>query len=133
MKESTSKTQFETRGSQSTSFALSEAHYLERGKEIGVERALGMTRIQTAFLFTMEGLTILFFGIVIGLVVGLSITTIFLLVIKMGITVPPIVVDYPFDFILNFLALVILIAVIGTFIIAYKSTQKDISRVLKVE
>ena len=107
--------------------------YLERGKEIGVERALGMTRTQTAKLFTMEGLTILLFGLVIGLGIGLTNTSIFLLVIQMGRTIPPIVVDYPFGFITNFLALVIFIAAIGTVIIAYRSTKKDISRVLKVE
>ncbi|MHA2110201.1 MAG: FtsX-like permease family protein [Candidatus Hodarchaeales archaeon] len=107
--------------------------YLERGKEIGVERALGMTRTQTAKLFTMEGLTILLFGLVIGVLVGLTNTSIFLLVIQMGRTIPPIVVDYPVSFIVNFLALVIVIAAIGTVIIAYRSTKKDISRVLKVE
>jgi putative ABC transport system permease protein len=107
--------------------------YLERGKEIGVERALGMTRTQTAKLFTMEGLTILLFGLVIGLGVGITNTSIFLLVIQMGRTIPPIVVDYPFSFILYFLVLVIVVAAIGTIILAVKSTRKDISRVLKVE
>jgi len=107
--------------------------YLERGKEIGVERALGMTRTQTAILFSIEGLSILFFGLVIGFGTGLVNTTIFLLVTQMGRTVPPIVVAYPFDFIFSFLALVIFVATIGTLIIAYKATKKDISRVLKVE
>ena len=107
--------------------------YLERGKEIGVERALGMTRTQTAKLFTMEGLTILLFGLIIGVGVGMTNTSIFLLVIQMGRTIPPIVVDYPLGFITNFLILVIVIAAVGTVVIAYQSTKKDISRVLKVE
>ncbi|MHA2245918.1 MAG: FtsX-like permease family protein [Candidatus Hodarchaeales archaeon] len=107
--------------------------YLERGKEIGVERALGMTRIQTAILFTIEGLSILFFGLIIGFGTGIINTTIFLLVTQMGRTIPPIVVAYPFDFIFSFLAVVIFVATIGTLIIAYKATKKDISRVLKVE
>ncbi|MFX1515506.1 MAG: FtsX-like permease family protein [Promethearchaeota archaeon] len=107
--------------------------YLERGKEIGVERALGMTRVQTAILFTIEGLSILFFGLAIGIGTGLFNTTIFLLVTQMGRKIPPIMVAYPFDFIFNFITFIILVATVGTLILAYKATKKDISRVLKVE
>ncbi|MFW9854781.1 MAG: FtsX-like permease family protein [Candidatus Thorarchaeota archaeon] len=107
--------------------------FLERGKERGVERALGMTRIQTAKLFAMEGSIILLIGIIVGFGVGLTNTSIFLLVFEMGRTIPPIVVNYPLEFITFFLAFVILVASIGTLIIAFQSSKKDISRVLKVE
>ena len=107
--------------------------YIERGKEIGVERALGMTRTQTGISFIFEGLSILFFGIVIGLITGLVNTTFFLLITQMGRTVPPIVVAYPFDFIFRFLAFIVLVNVVGNLILAYKASRKDISRVLKVE
>jgi len=107
--------------------------YLERGKEIGIERALGMTRMQTGKIFIIEGLTILLFGMSIGLVSSLVNTSFFLLVTQMGQTVPPIIVDFPWLFIFQFCLLIFLFSVFSTSILAYQSTRRDISRVLKVE
>ncbi|MFX0085350.1 MAG: FtsX-like permease family protein, partial [Candidatus Hodarchaeota archaeon] len=107
--------------------------YLERDKERGIERALGMTRLQTGILFSIEGLVILLFGIIIGLCTGLINTTFFLFVAQLGRSVPPIIVAYPFDFISTFILIIAIIACSITLIIAYQSTRRDISRVLKVE
>ncbi|MFW9991379.1 MAG: FtsX-like permease family protein [Candidatus Odinarchaeota archaeon] len=107
--------------------------YIERGKEIGVERTLGMTRFQTGLLFTIEGLTILLFGIVMGTSTGLALTSVFLSVIRVEQVIPPIVVAYPLDFFIKFLVGVITAAVVGSLIPAYLSTKRDISRILKIE
>ena len=70
--------------------------YVERGKEIGVERALGMTRLQTAQSFLVEALTILSFGTIIGFLTGAYFVTMFLQIIQVGETIPPVSVKYPF-------------------------------------
>ena len=116
-----------------SAFMFAVFTYLERGKEIGVERALGMTRMQTGTSFIIEGLMILIFGLAIGVFSGLLNTTFFLLVTQMGQTVPPIIVDFPWEFIIQFSFLIFLVSVLGTSILAYLATRRDISRVLKVE
>ncbi|MHA2305764.1 MAG: FtsX-like permease family protein [Candidatus Hodarchaeales archaeon] len=107
--------------------------YLERSNERGVERALGMTRFQTGVLFTIEGLTILLFGTTIGLATGLINTNFFVFVTQLGRSIPPIIVAYPYGFISSFILFTLIIASISTLLIAYQSTRRDISRVLKVE
>jgi ABC-type antimicrobial peptide transport system permease subunit len=107
--------------------------YLERGNERGIERALGMTRFQTGVLFTIEGLTILFFGVVIGLGTGLINANFFVFVTQLGRSIPPFIVAYPYGFISSFILFTLFIAIINTLLIAYQSTRRDISRVLKVE
>ncbi|MFX0185578.1 MAG: FtsX-like permease family protein, partial [Candidatus Hodarchaeota archaeon] len=69
--------------------------YVERGKEIGVERALGMTQFQTAISFLVEAAMILAFGLVIGILTGMYFVTMFLQITQVGQAIPPIVVTYP--------------------------------------
>ncbi|MFW9854499.1 MAG: FtsX-like permease family protein [Candidatus Thorarchaeota archaeon] len=107
--------------------------YVERGKEIGVERALGMTQGQTAQSFLVEAIMILIFGTIIGTISGMYFVSMFLQVTHLGETIPPSAVAYPIP-VLSVIILGILIAAgIGTVIPAYLSTRKDISRTLKVE
>jgi ABC-type lipoprotein release transport system permease subunit len=107
--------------------------YVERGKEIGVERALGMTRLQTAQTFLIEALTILTFGIVIGLFAGAYFVTMILQILQFGESIPPVVVKYPFTLFGQLLLLILVFAGIGTVIPARLASKRDISRVLKVE
>lgn len=107
--------------------------YVERGKEIGVERALGMTRIQTATSFLVEASTILTFGTVIGFFTGTYFVTMFLQVTQIGETIPPVVVAYPITLLFQIVLFILIIAAIGTITPAYMATRKDISRILKVE
>ena len=116
-----------------SAFMFAVFTYLERGKEIGVERALGMTRIQTGKTFVFEGLSIVIFGLSIGVVSGLFNTSFFLLVTQMGQIIPPIIVDFPWEFITRFCLMIFTASVFGTTILAYQTTRRDISRVLKVE
>ena len=107
--------------------------YVERGKEIGVERALGMTRFQTAQSFLVEATTILSFGILIGVITGVYFVTMFLQLTQMGETIPPMVVTYPTSLMGQMILGILVVAGIGTVIPAIQATRKDISRILKVE
>ncbi len=107
--------------------------YIERGKEIGVERALGMTRNQTAISFLVEASTILAFGTIIGFVTGTYFVTMFLQVTQFGQTIPPIVVTYPIPLLAQIVIAILVVAGIGTLAPAYMATRRDISRILKVE
>jgi putative ABC transport system permease protein len=107
--------------------------YVERGKEIGVERALGMTRIQTAQSFLVEALTILSFGTIIGSLTGAFFVTMFLQTTQFGESIPPAIVTYPFSLLGQLLLIILVAAGIGTVIPARMASRKDISRILKVE
>lgn len=107
--------------------------YVERGKEIGVERALGMTQIQTAHSFLVEAATILSFGCIIGYFTGVYFVTMFLQVMQFGESIPPLMVTHPTALLVQILLGIIVTAGIGTVIPAYIATRKDISRILKVE
>ncbi|UCG90509.1 MAG: ABC transporter permease, partial [Candidatus Heimdallarchaeota archaeon] len=107
--------------------------YVERGKEIGVERALGMTQFQTAQSFLVEAATILSFGCIIGYITGAYFATMFLQMMQLGQYIPPLVVTYPTALLVQILLGIIIAAGIGTIIPAYIATRKDISRILKVE
>jgi ABC-type lipoprotein release transport system permease subunit len=107
--------------------------YVERGKEIGVERALGMTRFQTAISFLVEAAMIITFGTIIGLITGMYFVTMFLQITQFGETIPPTIVTYPIPLLVQMLIGIFIIAGIGTIAPAYMATRKDISRILKVE
>ncbi|KPK88133.1 MAG: hypothetical protein AMS27_00350 [Bacteroides sp. SM23_62_1] len=107
--------------------------YVERGKEIGVERALGMTQLQTAQSFLVEAATILAFGSIIGYFTGAYFMTMFLQIIQFGESIPPIVVTHPTTLLLQIILGIGITAGIGTIVPAYLATRKDISRILKVE
>ncbi|MFX0171285.1 MAG: FtsX-like permease family protein [Candidatus Hodarchaeota archaeon] len=107
--------------------------YVERGKEIGVERALGMTQVQTVISFLVEATMILAFGVVIGTLTGMYFVTMFLQITQFGESIPPVVVTYPIALLTQMLIGMIVLAGIGTVVPAYLATRKDISRILKVE
>ncbi len=108
--------------------------YVERGKEIGVERALGMTHLQTAQSFLVEAVTILAFGSIIGYFTGAYFVTMFLQMTQWGgEVIPPLVVTHPTALLIQIIFGICITAGIGTIIPAYLATRKDISRILKVE
>ena len=107
--------------------------YVERGKEIGVERALGMTQLQTAQSFLVEAATILAFGSIIGYFTGVYFVTMFLQITQIGVSIPPLVVTHPTTLLIQIILGICITAGIGTIIPAYLATRKDISRILKVE
>ena len=107
--------------------------YVERGKEIGVERALGMTKFQTAQSFLIEAATILTFGSIIGYLTGVYFVAMFLQITQFGVTIPPQIVIHPTMLLIQILLGIFIMGGIGTIIPAYLATRKDISSILKVE
>lgn len=106
---------------------------IERNKEIGVERALGMTRKQTAQSLVVEAITILDFGLIIGCIAGTYFVSMFLKVLSVGYLVPPSIVSYPIEILIRLITGIVLLAVLGTIGPAFYATRRDISRILKVE
>ena len=105
---------------------------IERGKEIGIERALGITRSQTAQLFLIETSIILCFGIVFGFVTGMFFTAVFFQITQIGALPTPFVIIYPIQ-IIPILIGIFILSGICTLFPAYLASRTDISRILKVE
>ena len=105
---------------------------IERGREIGIERALGITREQTGFMFLLETSIIQIYGLIMGLFIGIYFTSIFLQITQLGTLQSPFVIIYPFQSITVLIG-IFLFAEMGVLIPAYIATRTDISRILKVE
>jgi hypothetical protein len=105
---------------------------IERGKEIGIERALGITKEQTGFMFLLETSIIQIYGLTMGLFTGMYFTSIFLQITQIGALQSPFVIIYPLQIIPILLA-IFFIAEIGVLVPAYIASRTDISRILKVE
>ena len=82
-----------------TILMFSFSQLIERNKEIGVERALGMSLHQTSLLFVIEALIIILFGTIMGILLGMVIGQVFLntTLIAQAYSFPPNIVVYPFD------------------------------------
>ncbi|MFW9854889.1 MAG: FtsX-like permease family protein [Candidatus Thorarchaeota archaeon] len=106
---------------------------IERNQEIGVERALGMTRSQLALSFILEGGLVMVFGVVIGLITGLFYSTIVLRLFTVGFQNVPFVLDLPLEFLSTLILGVVGIASIGSLVPAYLASKRDISHILKAE
>ncbi len=105
--------------------------YIERGKEIGVERALGMTRTQLGATFIIEGGIIMLFGIIIGVNIGLFYSTV---VIRLFATTTDLfIIEYPIEFLLKLICGLFLATVTCILLPVYLATKKDISHILKSE
>ncbi len=106
---------------------------IERSKEIGVERTLGMNLKQTAVTFLIETLIILIFGEITGLILGSVLTNYFVMITYLGENIPPIRIIYPAMWLLGGLLILTTFAVLAAAIPAYLATQRQISDILKTE
>ncbi|MFX1536485.1 MAG: ABC transporter permease [Promethearchaeota archaeon] len=108
---------------------------MERSKEIGVERALGMSLRQTSLLFVIEAIIIVLFGIVVGLILGMVIAQVFLDVLMMSQTFlfPPFILVYPFDLFIGIAGLILALGLIGSLIPAILATRRQIGSILRAE
>lgn len=108
--------------------------YIERGKEIGVEKALGMTKRQIAYSFIIEAVIILFIGLIYATLIGLGITALVLVFINNNLNIePPSIIMFPLNLLYRFNLSVIMLGCLGMIFPIFLSVRKDISRVLKVE
>lgn len=105
--------------------------YIDRGKEIGVERALGMTRTQLGATFIIEGGIIMLFGTIIGVTIGLFYSTIVMRIFATSANC--IIIDYPIEFLFKLICGLFLAATIGLLLPACLASKKDISNILKTE
>ncbi|MFX1254859.1 MAG: ABC transporter permease [Promethearchaeota archaeon] len=108
---------------------------MERGKEIGVERALGMSLRQTSLLFVIEAIIIVLFGTIVGIILGLLMAQVFLSIVMIGQTYiyPPFVLSYPFDLFTGIAVLILAVGIISSLIPAYLATRTKISNILRTE
>ena len=106
----------------------------ERDKELGVERALGMKLSQIFILFITEVTSILLFGMIIGLIIGVWLVQIIMEII-LGLlqwTILPLIIVYPLELITLTCLLIIALSCIGAGLTAFLATRRNISNVLKV-
>ena len=68
----------------------------ERGREIGLYKALGMVRKQLFLVFVTETLVILFIGILVGNVLGHIVAQMFLAYFAVNTPIPPLITYVPF-------------------------------------
>jgi ABC-type antimicrobial peptide transport system permease subunit len=106
---------------------------VERSREIATERSFGMMIKQNFFLIFFESIWLLIIGISSGIILGYFFSSLFLLSVILGTGFPPFVMIYPMSFILGFVALILAISILFSFIPAYFSTKIDITRLLRVE
>ena len=112
---------------------------IERNKEIGVERALGMKLYQTSILFLMEVASILVFGIIIGLLSGMWLAQVFIMVLVGMHFVSymshnlPVFMLYPIDLIMIVCFLIVIFGIVGALFPSIFASRRNISNVLKVE
>jgi ABC-type antimicrobial peptide transport system permease subunit len=106
--------------------------YIERGREMAVERALGLTRFQSGQLLLFEASTILIFGILFGLVSGIFFSSIFFQVMQIQSLTTPFVLTFPTQ-IIPILLGVFFVSGGCSLVPIIIISQKDISRMLKVE
>ncbi|MFW9855163.1 MAG: FtsX-like permease family protein [Candidatus Thorarchaeota archaeon] len=106
--------------------------YLERGREMAVERALGLTRIQSWQLLLLESSTIIVFGTLLGVISGFFFTSIFFQVVQIQALTTPFVITFPTP-ILPIILAVFLVSSGSSLIPIIFISQTDISRLLKVE
>ncbi|MFX0064575.1 MAG: FtsX-like permease family protein [Candidatus Hermodarchaeota archaeon] len=108
---------------------------MERGKEIGVERALGMSLRQTSLLFVIEAIIIVLFGTIVGIILGIMIAQVFLsiLMTAQAYLYPPFVLSYPFDLFAGIAALILAVGIISSLIPAFLATRTKISDILRTE
>ena len=106
---------------------------IERGKEIAIERAVGMTFKQNCLLIIYDTSWLLLFGLVSGIILGLAFASLFLIPVTTYGQIPPLLTIYPFNLIIETTFLVIIIPSLINFIPALITSRIEITRLLKVE
>ncbi|MFX1250027.1 MAG: FtsX-like permease family protein [Promethearchaeota archaeon] len=114
---------------------FSSSQLMERGKEIGIERVLGMSLRQTSLLFVIEALIIVLFGTMVGIILGIMIAQVFLSItmIAQAYLYPPFVLSYPWDLFAGITTLILAVGIISSLIPAYLATRTKISNILRTE
>ena len=100
----------------------------DRKREIYTERAIGMKLSQTSILFFIEGIILLFSGIVIGSILGVFFVQMMALFQTQGNQVPSYDVLTPWDLVLITYTALCMLAVLSALIPAYYVTKQDISK-----
>ncbi|MFX1535887.1 MAG: FtsX-like permease family protein, partial [Promethearchaeota archaeon] len=115
---------------------------IERSKEIGVERALGMSLSQTSLLFVLEAMILILFGIGVGIIVGMFIAQLLLSTVMIAFQflfpvgqafLLPITIQYPWTQFLAITGLMIFIGLASSLIPAYLATRVNVSSRLRAE
>ncbi|MFX1251855.1 MAG: ABC transporter permease [Promethearchaeota archaeon] len=108
---------------------------MERGKEIGIERVLGMSFRQTSLLFVIEAFFLLLCGIVVGLILGSFTGQMFLMTTLMTQTYlfPVVIMQYPWDLFVVIAGLILLVGLLSSLIPAFLATRLKIGDILRGE
>ncbi len=108
----------------------------ERNREIGTFRAIGMIKKQIFVLLVIEGLILLFSGILLGGISGWFLSSNFFFMItseNQGGSVPPTRMIMPWDIILIFSAVLIVLTILAAAIPAQITASKQTGNILRSE
>ncbi|MFX0087261.1 MAG: ABC transporter permease, partial [Candidatus Hodarchaeota archaeon] len=105
--------------------------YIQRSKEIGVEIAFGMTRIQIGTSFIIEGSALLLFSFITGSALGILYSVYIVEIFHISGGIIPRISFFPIIFFVKLTIGVVFSASIGTIVPAFLASKKDISRILK--
>jgi ABC-type antimicrobial peptide transport system permease subunit len=111
---------------------------IERKKEIGIYRALGMVHKQIFKIYLIENIIIFLSGIVIGSITGLLLNEIVFMIYKgmegnASVTIPPIRRVIPYDIIAIFYGLIILINLIPVILPPKILSRQQVGDILRLD
>ncbi|NUS73859.1 MAG: FtsX-like permease family protein [Corynebacteriales bacterium] len=103
---------------------------LERTRELGLLRAVGLTRAQTMRMVTVESIVIAVFGSLLGIVVGCGLGTAIVKALKDdGISE----LDFPWTRLIIFLIIAIVVGLFAAIIPAIKAARTNVLRAISYE
>ncbi|GAA5155413.1 ABC transporter permease [Nocardioides marinquilinus] len=103
---------------------------IERTREVGLLRAIGLTRRQLRLMITLESVVIAFLGAVLGVVLGIGFGIALMWAVRdEGLDV----ISVPFDQVAIFLALSIVIGVLAAVLPSRRAARLDVLRAIATE
>ena len=107
--------------------------YLERRKEIGVLRAMGVKDDQLLTIFLSEIITMVVMGIVVGTALGLVVSNLFMSVITLNNPYPPFFMEYPWQNILIVNLAIFASSILGGLIPTIRAASVEVGDILRAE
>jgi lipoprotein-releasing system permease protein len=107
--------------------------YLERRKEIGLLRAMGIKDMQLLTIFLSEIITMVSIGLVVGTGLGLLVSNLFMSVITLDNPYPPFFMVFPWKNILVVNLAIFASSVLGGLVPTIRAASVEVGDILREE